>query len=66
MEFVEVRTAIKAYELTAAPGTQLHCAVYGEERVVVTVSQPVIALPPTLKVTVPGMEAVAVTVSTAP
>ena len=33
---------------------------------VVTVSQSAIAVPPTLKVTVPGMEAVAVMVSIAP
>jgi hypothetical protein len=66
MVLVGESDAFKGYENSGAAGIQLHCAVYGAETVVVTVSHPVIAVIPILNVTSPGTEAVAVIVSTAP
>jgi hypothetical protein len=65
-EFVGVSVAFNPNEVTDAPGIQAHCAVNGKEAVVVTVSQPEIVARPFLNVTSPGVEAVAVIVSTAP
>ena len=65
-EFVGVSVAFNPNEVTDAPGIQAHCAVNGEEAVVVTVSQPEIVATPFLNTTSPGVEAVAVIVSTAP
>jgi hypothetical protein len=65
-EFVGDSVAFNPNEVADDPGIQAHCAVCGEEAVVVTVSQPEIVARPFLNVTSPGVEAVAVIVSTAP
>jgi hypothetical protein len=62
---VGVKTAVSEYEATPV-GIHGQAAVYGEARVVATLSHPAISVPLLLKATVPGAEVVAVIVSTDP
>ena len=62
---VGVKTAVSEYEATLV-GIHGQAAVYGEFRVVATLSQPGISVPLLLKATVPGADVVAVIVSTDP
>jgi hypothetical protein len=62
---VGVKTAVSEYEATPV-GIHGQAAVYGEARVVATLSHPAISVPLLLKATVPGADTVAVIVSTAP
>jgi len=62
---VGVKTAVSEYAATPI-GIHGQAAVYGEARVVATLSHPAISVPLLLNATIPGAEVVAVIVSTDP